>query len=84
MSEVSKSIKAVKDNCSSARLSLDLHYEKIKMQIVKALDDHYHDLTDMIDKTKIDDLASLNALQEQLQNDLNNVQELIKKGLQHS
>lgn len=73
---------AVKESCASARLSLDLHYEKMKMEVISALEERYYSLVDVIDKAKKADLDSLSSFQNQLQHDLSKVKELIAEGVQ--
>ncbi|XP_065065634.1 cytokine receptor-like factor 3 isoform X1 [Rhopilema esculentum] len=80
VTEVNKSLKAVKESCSSARLALDLNYERIKMEVVRALDDRYHSLVDVIEKSKKEDMDLLKNLEDQLNTELSHLQELTNKG----
>ena len=81
MTEVNKSLKAVKESCSSARLALDLNYERIKMEVVRALDDRYHSLVDVIEKSKKEDIDMFKNLEDQLNAELSHLQELTNKGM---
>lgn len=79
--EVNKSIVAVKERCTNARLSLDLYYEKMKMELMKTIDDHYHKQSEMIEKAKKDDLGHLGNLDNQLQADMRKLEDFLGKGL---
>ena len=81
MLEVGKSTEAVKEHCSRARLSLDLYYEKIKIEVLKSLEDHYSVLSEVIEKAKQEDLEQLGNLQNQLNIDLAKLNELLIKGI---
>lgn len=81
MLEVNKSIGAVEERCSSARLSLDLYYEKMKIECLKSLDDYYNAQTDIIEKSKKEDLDNLMNLQGHLKVDLHRIDELMQKGI---
>lgn len=72
---------AVKEQCSRARLSLDLYYEKIKIEILKSLEDHYNALSETIEKAKEDDLEQLGNLHNQFSSDLKKLEELLIQGI---
>ena len=72
-------MEAVKERCSSGQLSLDLYYEKMKMEMLKSLDNHHHALSDVIKKAKKEDLEHLENLHDQLQIDLKKLEELMQK-----
>ena len=78
--EVKKSMEAVKEHCAGVRLSLDLYYEKIKIEILKSLEDHYNVLSEVIEKTKQEDLEQLENLHGQLNSDLKKLEELLIRG----
>jgi len=78
--EVGKSMEAVKEHCSHARLSLDLYYEKMKIEVLKSLEDHYSILSEVIEKAKQEDLEQLGNLHNQLNVDLAKLDELLYKG----
>ncbi len=73
-------MQAVNESCKSAKLSLDIQYEKIKSDIARVLDEHYNNLVDYIDKANKKDTSLLDDLKNQLENDLSKVDELITKG----
>ena len=72
---------AVKEHCSRARLSLDLYYEKMKIEIFKSLEDHYNAMSDTIEKAKEEDLEQLGNLHNQLSFDLKKLEELLIQGI---
>ena len=73
-------MEAVKEHCAGVRLSLDLYYEKIKIEILKSLEDHYNVLSEVIEKTKQEDLEQLENLHGQLNSDLKKLEELLIRG----
>ena len=51
------------------------------MEVVRALDDRYHSLVDVIEKSKKEDIDMLKNLEDQLNAELLHLQELTNKGM---
>ena len=80
VSEISKSVEAVNESCKNARFSLDLHYQKIKLEVMKAIDGHYHSLVDYIERANKKDIDLLLGIKNQFLSDLDLATSLISKG----